>query len=186
MDSEDTKVIVQFCFLVDASLKAVNDNYELKDGSAVFGDLAQANELKKSISKSYGRYLKSTNHDRDGVTRYGSRGNKIAFTPLPEDFDIGTKIYPKRGARGFKLPEWSTELYNNQFGRSTVTAARTSREIEDHLDDNGIDNTDVINASAGNNNAIVNSVDQPVQGGNMGEFWSLVKTFMNCTCIIAP
>ena len=128
MDSEDTKVIVQFCFLVDASLKAVNDNYELKDGSAVFGDLAQANELKKSISKSYGRYLKSTNHDRDGVTRYGSRGNKIAFTPLPEDFDIGTKIYPKRGARGFKLPEWSTELYNNQFGRSTVSmlAARQS------------------------------------------------------------
>eukprot|EP00956_Cyclotella_meneghiniana_P044049 scaffold299813_cov172-Cyclotella_meneghiniana.AAC.1 len=72
MDSEDTKAIVQFCFLVDASCKAVNDNYELKDGSAVFGDLAEANELKKTISRSHGRYLKSTNRDRDGVTRYGS------------------------------------------------------------------------------------------------------------------
>eukprot|EP00956_Cyclotella_meneghiniana_P042571 scaffold248552_cov33-Cyclotella_meneghiniana.AAC.1 len=72
MDSEDTKAIVQYCFFVDASCKAVNDNYELKDGSAVFGDLAKANELKKSISKSYGRYLKSTNHHKDGVTRLGS------------------------------------------------------------------------------------------------------------------
>jgi hypothetical protein len=113
--STATKHIIQYAHATGACVKKMNISYQRSDGDALFPNLADANAAKQAMAKSHKRYVSSTNHDIDGVTRRGTRGNLIHYTPLPEDFDINELVYRKPGAPGYQLPPWTAEAYNFQF-----------------------------------------------------------------------
>ena len=103
-------------YLTRANLQSINNSWERRGGDVVFPNLADANKIKQSLVKSHDRYMKSTNHANDGITRYGSRGNEIKWNPLDENFSIYEYLQRKPESPPYDLPKWTSEIYRSQFG----------------------------------------------------------------------
>ena len=117
-----TRDIVQYAFIVNANLQEINNNYMRSDSSIVFPSLTEANKIKGSMHKSYKRYVESENIHDDGITRTGTKGNKIKWRPLPEDFNIHTHLFRKPNTPGYELPEWTTATFKSQWGDYDIPA----------------------------------------------------------------
>ena len=100
-----TKKIIMYGYLTRANLQSINNSWERRGGDVVFPNLADANKIKQSLVKSHDRYMKSTNHANDGITRYGSRGNEIKWYPLDENFSIYEYLQRKPESPPYDLPK---------------------------------------------------------------------------------
>jgi hypothetical protein len=111
-----TKTIVQYALLTGAKLEQITKNYLRSDYECVFPNLSDANCIKGSLERSFKRYLKSTQHCAVSNIRYGNKGNKILWEPLPQDFDISNYLIRKPNVKGYELPKWTEDVYKSQFG----------------------------------------------------------------------
>ena len=110
-----TRTIVHWAMLTGVSFKKITESYNRADGQAVFPNLCDANAVKQSLTKSFGRFKKSTKLASDGVSRLGSKGQVINWHPLPESFDIETILFRKPNAQRYLLPAWTREIYESQW-----------------------------------------------------------------------
>jgi hypothetical protein len=121
------RVVTQAAFLCDVALKDLNKYFVNLDGSPIYPDLGKANTFKQNLKTSNKRYNRSKSTAHTG--RKGSQGNTIEYIPLSEEFDWFDYIQRKPHSKPFRLPKFTSEIYQSQF-----TYGRGEDEVQEDED----------------------------------------------------